>query len=176
MRRSCFLLASTQNRRFASKAIPAAFNASSAVSCARCRLIVAGRSGIDALLAVYFPHNRREGRAAIPFRRSDRLTVVVCIEDDRMLGTRHIDLPDTTEGAPGRESSRESTPRFRSSAASRSALRFRFPGSAATFGIDSNSLNCCTSFRPMCRGVLAGRLRRRLRRNRGCRQKRNAAR
>ena len=58
------------------------------------RLIVTSRSRVNALLAVYFPHHRREGRAAIPFRWSNRLTVVVRIKDNRMLGTSHIDLPE----------------------------------------------------------------------------------
>src|SRR5690348_10608867 len=53
--------------------------------------------------------------------------------------------PYTTEGEPGNDSNRAPTPRLVSISTSRSALRFRFAGSAATLGIARNWLNCCTN-------------------------------
>lgn len=55
-------------------------------------------------------------------------------------------------------------------------MRFRFAGSDATFGIDGNFAELLNEFRPMCRGALAGHLRRFCVAIAVVRQRKNAAR
>ena len=95
MRRPRFLFTLPHEAKVCPQRIPAAFSASSAVSCAKIAALSSPADrGVIALLAVYFPHDRCERRTAIPFRWSDRLPVVVRIEDNRVLRTRYIDLPE----------------------------------------------------------------------------------
>src|SRR5579864_299924 len=57
-----------------------------------CCLVVGTRPRIDTLLAIYIREARLKWAAADPVGRRDRLTVVVRIEDDGMLGIRRANL------------------------------------------------------------------------------------
>src|SRR5215469_10033757 len=59
-----------------------------------CGFIVRGRSRKDTIFPIDLAQDRREGRIAVPLGRSDRLPIVVSIENDRVPCVRGFDLSE----------------------------------------------------------------------------------